>query len=383
MTDAILKEYYYDPEKGFTGATKLFKRLREDGHTDIKMEEIKDFLDRQEINQINRRQYRQQSFIPHYMYQQYQIDLVELKNKGLNKDFSYAFMCIDSFSKRASVEPMKSKTGKSAAVAFENILQRMGETSSVEKKKTIYPESVYCDEGSEFLNKDFKDLLDRHSIELTVTSTHAPIVERLNRTFSTMLDTALQTFKIKTFTTLLQPILDNYNSSYHKTIEMAPNQVTEENSDAVYDAIWRHSLKRYKREKISVGDQVRALLKVKSFKKGYSPKYSEKIHTVTEIDGKYYTLDEKVKGEKKRKYLRFALQKVRKDTEQPDLTKQKNKLLEGTTEKKIIDAGLRVPNHQSKRRQKEMRDLLGRDQTAEERARIKAEPKKYSLRNRN
>src|SRR5690606_15641065 len=114
---------------------------------------------------------------------------------------------------KADVELLKKKSAAQVTEAMEAILKRMGN-----------PEYIYCDEGSEFSNAKFKKLLDDNGIQLIFTLTHAPIVERFNRTLKEMLFKYLQSTNSKTITNVLPKILDNYNNSYHKTIQMAPNE---------------------------------------------------------------------------------------------------------------------------------------------------------------
>ena len=54
------------------------------------------------------------------------------------------------------------------------------------------PESVYCDEGSEFNNAMFKKLMNDNKIEIIFTLGHAPIVERYNRTLKDLINKYLK-----------------------------------------------------------------------------------------------------------------------------------------------------------------------------------------------
>ena len=92
-----------------------------------------------------------------YENQEYQIDLIYLENKHLNQA-SYGLCCIDVFSKKADVELMKRKDEKSTLEALKNVIKRMNK-----------PYSIYCDEGSEFTNKEFKKYCEDNDIELIIT----------------------------------------------------------------------------------------------------------------------------------------------------------------------------------------------------------------------
>ena len=121
----LIRKTYYDPAKGFVGVSKLYNILKEKG---ITKEQIKQFLEKQEIYQTSKKKpVHQNSFIPRYPKQEFQIDLIYLEHKHLNQA-SYGLCCIDTFSKLAEIELMKSKTQQETAIAMKAILERIGHT---------------------------------------------------------------------------------------------------------------------------------------------------------------------------------------------------------------------------------------------------------------
>ena len=64
-------------------------------------------------------------------------------------------MVVDVLSKYAWVEPVKSKTGKDVTAAFQKILKRSGGRQ---------PMKLQTDDGKEFYNKTFQDLMKRKDI---------------------------------------------------------------------------------------------------------------------------------------------------------------------------------------------------------------------------
>ena len=136
------------------------------------------------------------SFVPPFPLYEFQIDLIYLENKHLNKA-SYGLVCVDAFSKKADVELIKKKTADDVVKAMGIILKRMG-----------IPKYVYSDEGSEFNNEKFRKLLKDHGIEQIFTLTHATMVERLNRTLKELLYKYLQSTNTKTITNVLPKILN-------------------------------------------------------------------------------------------------------------------------------------------------------------------------------
>jgi hypothetical protein len=57
--------------------------------------------------------------------------------------------------KKAGMEPMRDKESTPCNKAMEKIFDRLG-----------IPETIYSDEGSEFTNNSFIQLLDKHKIEM-------------------------------------------------------------------------------------------------------------------------------------------------------------------------------------------------------------------------
>ena len=85
----------------------------------------------------------------------YQIDLADLSNiSSYNDGARYLLLtCIDVFSKKAWAIPVRTKTGREVANAFEKILVD-GTTNMVQS-----------DKGTEFLNSTFQGMLKRRGIK--------------------------------------------------------------------------------------------------------------------------------------------------------------------------------------------------------------------------
>ena len=287
-----IRRMYYDPKNGYIGADKLFHKLKYQG---ITRNEIKTFIKNQEVYQIHKTVYANGSFIAPYALYEFQIDLIYLEDTHLN-DTSYGLCCIDVFSKKADIELMKRKDEANTVQAMTKIFKRMG-----------IPEFIYSDEGTEFKSSEFKKLCQNNKVDIIYTLRHAPVVERFNRTIKAILYKYLNVSKSKTITNVLPLILDNYNSSYHKTIKMAPNDVTDSNENEVYLNIQSVS-NTVKREPVNIGDTVRVLLKEKAFNKKYKPSWSTTLHKVTQIpdeDTLYYKVEDLPKG-----YLRPYIMKI-------------------------------------------------------------------------
>jgi IS30 family transposase len=108
-----------------------------------------------------------------YIDQQWQADLVDMqKFEKNNNHYKYILTVIDIFSRFAWVKPLKSKRGDEVTDVFTKIFK---------KNK---PVNIQFDDGKEFYNKHFKELLEKNNIEWfsTYSDKKAAVVERFNIT---------------------------------------------------------------------------------------------------------------------------------------------------------------------------------------------------------
>ena len=110
------------------------------------------------------------------------------------------------------------------------------------KKQGRKPIKLQTDDGKEFYNKTFQQLLNHYKIHHFSTSgdTKASVVERFNRTLKQRMFCYFTTNNTLKFVPVLQSLVKGYNRSYHRSIKMAPNQVTEANSSEVYANLYKN-----------------------------------------------------------------------------------------------------------------------------------------------
>ena len=100
------------------------------------------------------------------------------------------------------MEPMKGKEANTCNKAIENIFQRLG-----------VPDSIYCDEGSQFTNKKILQLLETKNIKIIYATNHAPFVESFNRTMKRMMDRYMEFNELTSWTNIYRDLLDAYNNT--------------------------------------------------------------------------------------------------------------------------------------------------------------------------
>lgn len=211
--------------------------------------------------------------------EQWVADLVDMQPLArYNRGYKYILNVIDVLSKYAWSEPLKSKRGKDVAAGFEKILKRAG--------KARVPRQLQTDAGKEFYNATFQRLMKTYDIHHFSThgDTKASIVERLNRTLKTKMYryfTASNTLK---YIDILQPLVTQYNHTYHRTIGTKPVKVTHNNSQEVWYRLYgRHLEKKPTTPRLKIGDRVRLSKHVRTFKKGYLPGWTEEIFIISQV----------------------------------------------------------------------------------------------------
>src|SRR3569832_896277 len=151
--------------------------------------------------------------------EQWQIDLADLYNLSMYNDgYKYLLNCIDVFSKYAWSIPLKSKQGTTVVEAFKTILDASGRK----------PHKIQADAGTAFKNKEFKKFIKDKVIDFLTTNSElkASVVERFNRTLKEKMCRYFTKNITYKYIDVLDDLLKNYNSSYHRTIKMEPINVT-------------------------------------------------------------------------------------------------------------------------------------------------------------
>ena len=157
--------------------------------------------------------------------------------------------------------------------AFEKIF-----TSSERK-----PKKLWVDKGKEFYKKKKKKLVELYSTENEEKSC---IVERWNRTMREKMFKYFTANSTRRYIDVLESIVARYNNTRHSSIKMSPKNASMKKNKTI---VWRNlnSINNLNSEpikpKFSVGDKVRITKKKTTFEKGYTPRWTEEVFTVTQI----------------------------------------------------------------------------------------------------
>ena len=238
---------------------------------------IQEFLRQNQTSSVHkpvRHNFPRRSVLAYYPYELIMSDLIDFNLPGMpgaNKNFRYIMVFVCVFSKMAWAEPLKRKDGLSSVTAIENVLNRM---------KDI-PANIITDRGLEYYDRRVQELFRRNGIRhYSLRSKHkACVAERFIRTLKGRIYKYFWKHKTKNWVDILPSIIENYNHTPHRSIKMAPINVTDDNRKEVFERLYPNkNLKSAPRLKI--GDQVRILRPKTIFDKGYTRNWSLEIYKI-------------------------------------------------------------------------------------------------------
>ena len=270
-----IKEPFKDGEKELN---TIYQNIRSVPNFSAK---INDFLRKNEIHSKYRRivkhKFPRRRIIVNYPYQIFMSDLIEYSQSGMrfaNQGYVYILIFIDCFTRKVFARPLKKKNAIEMSHAINSILNDLEN----------YPNSIITDEGLEYYNSKVRTIFANHAIHhySIKTKMKASIVERFNRTIKSRFQKYFEAYKTKKWINVLPEFISNYNRTYHRSIGMSPDQVTDKNSKQVFEKLYPNiHLKVVPR--LLVGDKVRILKEKSIFEKGYSKSWSEEIYRIRKV----------------------------------------------------------------------------------------------------
>ena len=162
------------------------------------------------------------------------------------------------------------------------------------KKSKRKPNKLFVDEGKEFYNqhmyKLFKfkkeDILEKdengeykNKIYSVFNASKNPVIERFNRTITNKLWKQFTINGNQKWLKILQPTVDKYNNSIHRTIGTTPKKASK---DPTLIKVQIKPLKEDK-PKFKINDRVRIFKLKDKFEKGYKGYWSKEIFKIKEI----------------------------------------------------------------------------------------------------
>ena len=174
---------------------------------------------------IRKKFQRRKVFVPFINYQ-WVADLVDVqKLSRQNKGVRYILLVIDAFSKKLYFAFLKDKTAISTLNGLKRIFRESG----------IVPKYLQTDKSKEFENLEVQNYLKSLNIDWfhTYTKIKASIVEIVFRTIMTKQARYFSHSGHQKYTEVFADIVESYNSTYHLSIKMKPNDVSLNNKVSV------------------------------------------------------------------------------------------------------------------------------------------------------
>ncbi|RYA73623.1 hypothetical protein DD595_24885 [Enterobacter cloacae complex sp. 4DZ3-17B2] len=191
-----------------------------------------------------------------------------------NKGYKYLLTVIDVFSKYAWARPVKRKTGDDVTAAMKSIFE-MGRI----------PKNLHTDNGKEFYNSKFSNLMKKHYINLyfTYSNLKASICERFNGTLKNKMFPQFSLHGNYQWLHILPALINDYNNSTHRNIKMKPQNVNKDNQKELLERVYNVIVNEKIHPKFKVCQQVRISKFKHIFEKGYTPNWTTEVFKIIKV----------------------------------------------------------------------------------------------------
>ena len=265
---------YFDPNEpgSYAGATTYRRH-----HKNIKYNELADILSGYRgftLHAPARVRFPRNKTIVGGIDAQWEVDLADMQRfADKNNGFKYWLCAVDVLSKKAWVQPIRSKKAPEVHQAFEKIFA----------KTNRKPLTVRTDKGGEFNNKALKKFFQKYKIKYFTSENeeiHASIAERFIRTIKGRVFRYFTHNRTDRYIDVLDKLVESYNKTYHRSIGMPPNEVNDDNEVKIWHRLYGGLQLTNYNFKFSVGDHVRIQEHRATFRKGYEGAWTEEIFKI-------------------------------------------------------------------------------------------------------
>lgn len=310
-------EAYTDPSKpgSFSGVNKF----REENFPHVTLDVIESALsslDSYTRHKSYRRRFQRRKTQTSGIDKQWQADLVDMqyyvRYKG-NGGYKYILMAVDVFSRYGFAQPVKSKKAEHMIEAFEKMIRHRK------------PQFLQTDKGMEFRSTKFQEFLKHNKITFFTSESDAikcALVERLNRTIQDKLYRIFTYQHSGSWVHRLQDVMASYNKTKHSTMNLAPSDVNNSNSDRLHFHLYdklpkKQIMKNWSKtgksnaNTLKINDLVRLLESKVTFNRGYEPNWTEEVFRIYKIDAKGIYIKDLKGSPISGRYYKEELQKVK------------------------------------------------------------------------
>jgi transposase InsO family protein len=240
-----------------------------------------------------------------------QCDLIDFSNRPSAQNYRYILNCVDVFSRKCWLAPLKQKTSKAEDTALSKII------IDIEKESNFPVKALSSDRGNEFLGEVFK--IFTHITSRAYTPQSQGLIERLNGSLKSILTKVLYIEKKKDWKQYLPQIQEIYNTTAHTALN-------NKTPDELYYGTAEEHLENFEEQKnkkaqqyknidtvLELNQKVRLLIQKKTALDKGGPNYSSDVYTIIKVfkaNAKKFTIPRyKYKAMKQMRFLtgRFPL----------------------------------------------------------------------------
>lgn len=279
-----INDLYYN-KKFYFGRDKLWNYIKEN-NPDIKISrrQVAEFLKYQQVNQLHQNTKKPKDFKSTVIENPHQIIAIDLTDmRNIERDnYKWLLNGIDMSSRFFYSTALKDKTQDEVLKGFKKMMKKIKRVGAIRS-----------DNGSEFINKKFKDYLETKGIKQILSEAQKPqsngMIERANRTFKTLLNKTMNInpdfkwYQEKN----LNELVNNINNTISTGMDFTPQEIEEayeeKNTEKLIQS-YKNDLKKKNKnlneQKFIIGDRVRIY---QPSDKEKSKKWSEEEYVIEKI----------------------------------------------------------------------------------------------------
>jgi len=226
-----------------------------------------------ELHQPARKTFPRRKIISLFKDDLWQADLIDIQLYSKNnRGYKFILIVIDTYTKFVWVQALKNKSAKQVTQGMRNIL------------KVNHPKLLQTDNGTEFYNKQFQNLMTKYNIKhySTYSGIKAAIAERVIQTIKNRIYKKFTATGSYNWYNSISNIIHKYNNTIHRTIKCTPHEARMNTNNIKLNTNKIKTISIQK-SKYKIDDRVRISKYKHVFSKGYTPNWTTEIFTISKI----------------------------------------------------------------------------------------------------
>ena len=277
-----LSSIYYDPLQpgSYSGIQKFWNVIKSEKDVNVSYKQVREWLKRQEGYVRHKpapRVFPRQNILMSSMDEQWDADVMDMQSfSRQNSGYRYLAVFIDIFSRYIWVVPMKTKKNEDMLRAIHKVFKT--------GRKPLY---LRTDQGTEYTGKYVQHYLSKNNVHhfTALNPLHANYAERLIRTLKGKIYRFFTANQTHRYIDHLEDIVESYLNTVHRSINMKPVDITEKNSQEVYEKLYLPQQVALENKTVKyafeIGERVHMAMDRSVFHKAYKETYFQEIFEIS------------------------------------------------------------------------------------------------------